>query len=67
MSGYLSGLPEATTPELDAYYYHHQGGSPSQVPPHYACLDNGTDCPFPPYADPPHNPYAEPGREAEPS
>lgn len=55
MSGYLSGWPEATTPELDAYYHHYHGGSSSARPPHAEC---GGACPFPAYADPPHNPYA---------
>jgi hypothetical protein len=50
MSGYLSGFPEATTPELDAYYYHHFGGSPSATPPRFACGEN--DCPYPTLPEP---------------
>jgi len=45
VSGYLSGFPEATTPELDAHYYHHFGGSPSSTPPHHSCPEG--QCPHP--------------------
>ena len=62
MSGYRSGWPEATTPELDDYYHHYQGGSPSATPPHAACEPGG--CTYPPYADPPHDPYAQAEPEA---
>ena len=64
MSGYLSGWPEATTPELDEFYHHYHGGSPSARPPHADCEADA--CPFPPYADPPGPPSLRPQPEPEP-
>jgi hypothetical protein len=47
--GYKSGFPEATTPELDEYFCHFHGGSPSPVPPHFLnCPETGT-CEFGPF------------------
>jgi hypothetical protein len=45
VSGYKSGFPEAVTPELDEFYFHFYGGSPSATAPHAAC-QAGT-CPYP--------------------
>jgi hypothetical protein len=62
-NGYLSGWPEATTPELDRYYHHHHGGSPSARPPHADCKPGG--CPFPPYADRQGRPSSNPNRRQD--
>jgi hypothetical protein len=60
MSGYLSGWPEATTSELDRYYHHHFGGSPTPNPPHSFCAEG--QCPYPRLPEP--EPEAQPEPEA---
>jgi hypothetical protein len=62
--GYLSGFPEATTPELDRYFHHLHGGSPGATPPHWRDCPEGEQCEFGPFMDVDEAVAAFSGKEA---